>query len=67
MLLIKKVLHDKNLKQVNLSELTGINEATISLLVNGRLRPYPVQAKKIALALAYEGNPEELFSEVYDA
>ena len=66
MMKIKKLLREKNVKQSELANLTSINEATISLIVNGRLRPYPVQAKKIALALGFEGSTEELFSEVYD-
>lgn len=66
MLLVKKICHDKFMKQVELSKATGLNPATISLLLNGRMHPYPVQAKKIALALGYDGNFEDLFKEVYE-
>lgn len=66
MLQIKKLLYEKRMKQSEIAKKTGINESTVSLIVNGRLRPYPVQAKKIALALGYEGNVEELFKEVFD-
>ena len=66
MLLIKKLLHERAIKQSELARTTGINESTISLIVNGRFYPYPVQKKKIALALNYDGKIEELFREVYD-
>ena len=45
---------------------TGLDQSTISKIMNGRSRPYPVQAKKIALALGYDGNFEDLFKEVYE-
>ena len=67
MLLVKKICHEQYIKQVELSKMTGINETTISLIVNGRMVPYPVQAKKIKLALGYEGDADELFKEVLDA
>lgn len=66
MILAKRIAYEKRIKNVQLSKATGIGEASVSKILNGRLRPYPVQMKKIALVLKYEGNPEELFKEALD-
>ena len=64
MILAKKLAYDKHIKNVTLSKLTGISEPAISKILNGRQYPYPTEAKRIALALDYDGSVEELFSEV---
>ena len=66
MLLVKKLCHDRYMKQVELSKRSGINQPTISKILNGWQKPYPKQAKAIALALGYDGNFEDLFKEVYE-
>ena len=64
MIRAKRIAFEKRIKNVELSKLTGINEPTISKILNGRLYPYPLQARKIARALDYDGNVEDLFAEV---
>lgn len=66
MILAKRLAWEKRLRNADISRATGLDQATVSKLFNGRMSPYPVQAKKIALALGFDGDVEELFSEVYD-
>ena len=66
MILAKKIAHDKWIKNVQIANKTGLAESTISNIMNGRYYPYPSQAKKIALALEYDGDIDELFKEAYD-
>ena len=67
LLLAKKLARDQYISNADIHRATGLDQSTISKIMNGRTHPYPVQAKKIALALGYTGNAEELFSEVYNA
>ena len=66
MILAKKLARERYISNADIHRATGLDQSTISKIMNGRTHPYPVQAKKIALVLAYEGSVEELFSEVYD-
>ena len=66
MLLAKKIARGHDMSNADIHRATGLDQSTISKIMNGRSRPYPVQAKKIALALGYDGNFEDLFKEVYE-
>ena len=70
MILAKKIAFEKELKNIDISRMTGLHPTTISKVMNGKERPYPVQAKKIALALGCDTEPEAictLFKEVGNA
>lgn len=41
-----------------------LNASSVSQIVNGHLRPYPAQVRKIVDALGWEGDPAPLFREV---
>lgn len=66
MIAAKKLMREQYKSNADLSRATGLDASTLSKILNGRIRPYPVQAKKIALALGYEGIIDELFREVFD-
>lgn len=56
----------RDMKQMELSRITGMHPTSISAIENGRLRPYPGQVDKIVAALGWTGDPAELFEEVED-
>ena len=64
MILAKKIAFEKELKNIELARKTGLHPTTVSQILNGRMYPYPVQAKKLKLALEYDGDIDELFKEV---
>ena len=61
---LKKVLADVGLTQAALARKAGIDAATVSRLVNGRMPAYAGWARRLADALGWAGNPAELFEEV---
>ena len=63
MLVVKKLLRQQAMTQAELSRATGIHNQDISRIVNGRIPPYPGHAKRIAKALNWQGDPQELFIE----
>ena len=63
MILAKRLMHDLWMSNADIHRATGLDQSTISKIINGRSRPYPVQAKAIALALDYDGDLDELFTE----
>ena len=64
MLQIKYELDKRHMKQVTLAQTTGIHEASISRIVNGKEEAYSGRAKRIADALDWEGDPAELFRDL---
>lgn len=66
----------RGLLKTELARLTGavdpavrpMNAATIGQIENGYIRPAPgsSQTKRLALALGYQGDPEELLEDVAD-
>lgn len=46
---------------------SGLHVSSVSQIVNGRLRPYPGQVRKIVSTLGWEGDPAPLFREVDDS
>ncbi|MGI1690040.1 helix-turn-helix domain-containing protein [Thermoanaerobacter uzonensis] len=61
MAIVRRIL---GITQKELSEITGIDSSTISRLENGIMKPYPGWQRKIADALGWDGNIDELFEEV---
>lgn len=59
----KALMIQENITGTRLHELTGIDAPTISKLMNGLARPYPSQKERIAKALSWEGDPDDLFLE----
>lgn len=64
MLQLKYELDQRRMKQVSLAQATGINEASISRIVNGKEEAYSGRARRIAEALGWEGDPAELFKDL---
>ena len=60
MILAKKIAFEKQLKNIDISKKTGLHPTTISRVLNGRMYPYPVQAKLIAKALGCDSTVEEI-------
>ena len=64
MLAMKKARKDRGWSGSRLAREAGMNQASISQIENRRLVPYPGQIEKIATALDWQGEPQELFEEV---
>jgi plasmid maintenance system antidote protein VapI len=50
---LKNLMWDKHITQRDLSKLTGIDDATLSRILNGRRRCSPDRASKISKALKF--------------
>ena len=61
---LKYELDQRQMKQVTLAKATGIQEASISRIVNGKEAPYSGRAKRIADALDWEKDPADLFKQL---
>jgi transcriptional regulator with XRE-family HTH domain len=61
---VKKALLDSGMTQKELAERAGIDAAALSRIVNGRTVVYHGWASRIAEALGWTGEVEELFEEV---
>lgn len=55
---------NKGVSQAEIARLAGMHPTTVSLIENGRLRPYPGHIKKLVSVFEWKGDPEELFEEV---
>lgn len=66
MILAKKIARERYISNADIHRSTGLDQSTVSKIMSGRSHPYPTQAKKIKLALGYDGEVEALFQEVYD-
>lgn len=64
MLKISELLSARGEKQSDLARAALMAPGDVSMLVRGRMKPYPGQAAKMAAALDWEGDPMELFEEV---
>lgn len=63
---ISIVLKEKGLSQAKAARAAGVGEANMSRIVRGIEPPYPKRGQRIAAALGWEGNWQELFEEVTD-
>ena len=66
MLRIQHELERLRLSQAKLSRMADVNQVSMSRIVNGLEPAYPNRAKRIAEAIGWEGNPDDLFAEVND-
>lgn len=66
MLRIKLELERRNISQAKLARLADVNQVSMSRIVNGLEPAFPHRGKRIAEALGWEGNPDDLFEEVPD-
>lgn len=44
-----------------------LHPARVGVIENGRVVPYPIELARLARALGWSGNPEDLLGEVDDA
>lgn len=63
MLLVKRLLLEKGISGASLARTVRMGESDVSKITRGRAKPYPSQAKKIAVAIGWEGDVNELFEE----
>lgn len=63
-LMIRKVLGEKCLTQVEGAELCGLKQQAFNRIVNGVEPPYPLRGQRIADALGWKGDWTELFEEI---
>lgn len=54
----------KGWSQARLAREAELNAVTVSQAESGRFRPYPGQLQKLATALGYVGDPQNLLTEV---
>lgn len=52
--------------QSALGRTSGVNQVVISAIETGHLQPYGSQLRRLAKALAWNGEPERLLDEVTD-
>lgn len=52
------------MSQRELAERAHVNEASVSRILHGKEPAYPERGRRIAAALGWTGDPEELFEEV---
>ncbi|MDP2181395.1 MAG: helix-turn-helix transcriptional regulator [Actinomycetota bacterium] len=64
MLLIEKLLADREMRQNALARAAGMSPATVSLIISGRLLPYDKQLVAMAQAVSYKGQPADLIEQV---
>ena len=64
MRLVVMMRKQKGMTQRGLAKMAHINSMYMNLFETGRANPSAVQAKKIARALGYSGDPMDLFEEI---
>lgn len=62
-MLLTQVRTEKGLSMSALARKAEMHVSSISQIENGRLAPYPSQREKIAKALDWTGNADDLFNE----
>ena len=53
--------HELGWSQAELARRAGMHPSSVCAIERGRLTPYPAQARKLAEALAWDGEPAGLF------
>lgn len=66
MIRLKYELFRRGMSQAKLAHMADINQTSLSRLMLGKEHVYPKWAERIAEAIGWEGNPDELFEEVID-
>jgi transcriptional regulator with XRE-family HTH domain len=65
MLMIQKLREDRMLTRSGLARLAHMHAATVGQIENRYIgRPYPSQLEKLAAALEFSGEPQELLTEI---
>lgn len=54
----------RGMSQAKLARLADVNQSCMSRIESGKEQAYPHRGKRIAEAIGWEGDPEELFKEV---
>lgn len=63
-LLCKQIREEKGMNKSDVARKTGIQQGVIGWIESCRFIPYDSQLKKIANALDWDGDPQELLKEV---
>ena len=66
MLRIQIELARRNMSQSECARRAGVNQTSMSRIVRGLEPAFPKRGKRIAEAIGWEGDLEELFQEVHD-
>jgi hypothetical protein len=61
---LEAILKEQGRSKAQLSYDARVPASVISWICSGRFRPYRPQAERIAAALDFRGNPDELFERV---
>ncbi|MCL2746424.1 MAG: helix-turn-helix transcriptional regulator [Coriobacteriia bacterium] len=64
MLALTKARKSRGLSQAKLARLADLHPSTISNIETGNLKPWKGQLKKIASALGWDSDPQELLTEI---
>lgn len=64
MLMLKRELDRLRISQSECARRAGVNQTSISRIVNRKEPAFPDRGRKIAEAIGWEGDPAELFEEV---
>lgn len=63
MLLITKLRTERALTKTKLGALADVHPARVGQVENERVRPYPPELARLARALGWQGEPEQLLEE----
>lgn len=66
MLKIEIELDRLRISQSECARRAGINQTSMSRIVNGKEPAFPHRGKRIAAAIGWAGDPDDLFKEVSD-
>ena len=64
MLRLKSELFRLHMSQAECARRSGVNQTSLSRIISGKEPAYPHRGKRIADAIGWEGEPDELFHEV---
>lgn len=53
MLLLERLMRRQGWSRAKLARRADVNQVTVGAIINGRMKPYPVQLEKMALALGW--------------
>lgn len=62
-MIMKVMRKELGWSQSELARRAGLNQSTLNQIESGRLLPYPSQIQKLAQALNWKGNPEDLLQD----
>ena len=62
-MIMKVMRQERGWSQSELARRAGLNQSTLNQIESRRLLPYPSQIQKLAQALDWKGDPQELLQE----